>query len=219
MSRAFPIALMLALGLVALGCEQQEPGGTEEPGAADTTEQATTAEPAEAAPAPETPEGKIASAESAAPPDIAKNATIMDWPAQEGGEPVQLRAGTNGWTCFPTTPTMGGATGEDPMCLDAEWLKFAQAWMGHTTPTVSAVGVGYMLRGDKGTSNIDPFATAPTSDNQWVQAGPHIMVITPDTGQLEAVPTDPSTGGPWVMWKGTPYAHIMVPVESPATRS
>jgi hypothetical protein len=37
------------------------------------------------------------------------------------------------------------------------------------------------------------------------------MVLTPDTNQLEALPTDPHNGGPWVMWKGTKYAHIMVP--------
>jgi len=27
-------------------------------------------------------------------------------------------------------------------------------------------------------------------------------------------PTDPKSGGPWVMWKGTPYAHVMVPVSA-----
>jgi hypothetical protein len=26
--------------------------------------------------------------------------------------------------------------------------------------------------------------------------------------------TDPWNGGPYVMWKGTPYAHIMVPVDA-----
>src|SRR5262245_12579568 len=29
---------------------------------------------------------------------------------------------------------------------------------------------------------------------------------------LDLYPTDPKTGGPWVMWKGTRYAHVMVPV-------
>jgi hypothetical protein len=45
------------------------------------------------------------------------------------------------------------------------------------------------------------------------------MVITPDAAALSALPTDPAGGGPWVMWPGTPYAHIMVPVESPSTKS
>jgi hypothetical protein len=29
---------------------------------------------------------------------------------------------------------------------------------------------------------------------------------------LEGITDDPSQGGPWVMWRDTPYAHIMVPV-------
>ena len=70
----------------------------------------------------------------------------------------------------------------------------------------------YMLAGDTGASNIDPYATGPTADNQWVAEGPHIMVIVADPGQLEGLPTDPNSGGAYVMWKGTPYAHIMIPV-------
>ena len=30
---------------------------------------------------------------------------------------------------------------------------------------------------------------------------------------LAGISDDPSTGGPYVMWKDTDYAHIMVPVE------
>jgi hypothetical protein len=26
----------------------------------------------------------------------------------------------------------------------------------------------------------------------------------------EALPPTPSSGAPWVMWKDTPYAHVMV---------
>jgi hypothetical protein len=38
------------------------------------------------------------------------------------------------------------------------------------------------------------------------------MVIAPNTEALAGITTDPESGGPWVMWAGTPYAHIMVPV-------
>jgi len=38
------------------------------------------------------------------------------------------------------------------------------------------------------------------------------MVIVPRE-QLEGITTDPSEGGPYVMWKDTPYAHIMIPVK------
>jgi hypothetical protein len=38
------------------------------------------------------------------------------------------------------------------------------------------------------------------------------MVIVPDNAMLEGFPTDPHNGGPYVMWAGTPWAHVMVPV-------
>ena len=69
-----------------------------------------------------------------------------------------------------------------------------------------------MLAGDEGASNIDPYAEGETADNQWIVEGPHIMIIVPDPALLDSLPTDPSIGGPYVMWKGTPYVHIMVPI-------
>jgi len=38
------------------------------------------------------------------------------------------------------------------------------------------------------------------------------MIAVPDPKQLDAFPSDPHAGGPWVMWKGTKYAHLMVPI-------
>ena len=156
---------------------------------------------------------KIANAMSAAPTVISKKATIMDWPEKEGGQPKQLRAGTNGWVCFPSAPAeFAGASGDDPMCLDKQWQGWGDAWMSKTPPKVDGTGIAYMLKGDKGASNTDPFATGPTATNNWVVSPPHIMVLYADLKMLDAFPTDPSSGGPWVMWKGTPYAHLMVPV-------
>ena len=152
---------------------------------------------------------KIADAMSAAPAEIAKHATIMDWPEKEGAQPRQLRAGTNGWVCMPSDPS---GPGGDPMCLDKQWQAWADGWMTKTQPKITATGIAYMLRGDRGSSNTDPYATGPTATNEWIEAPPHIMVVYPDPKMLEAFPTDPKNGGPWVMWKGTPYAHLMVPV-------
>jgi hypothetical protein len=145
----------------------------------------------------------IAKAVSAAPPEIGKNATVMA--AGVNGQMTQLRAGTNGWMC------MVDPAG-DPMCLDKEWQAWGEAWMTKKDPPQpQVVGVAYMLKGDHGASNTDPYATKPTPDNQWVVSGPHLMLLPTDRSQLEAFPTDPHTGGPWVMWKDTKYAHIMVP--------
>jgi hypothetical protein len=158
------------------------------------------------------PASRIANAMSAAPPSIANAATIMDWPSAQGGQARQLRAGSNGWVCYPSTPAAAGAPGEDPMCLDRAFQEWAGAWMSKTQPRITMAGVAYMLRGDRGVSNTDPYATAPTADNQWIQSGPHVMVITPDPSAFATVSTDPRNGGPWVMWPGTPYAHLMVPI-------
>ena len=148
---------------------------------------------------------KLAFAMSAAPPEIGRHATIMD--ATDMSKPKQLRAGTNGWVCYYMV--FGGS---EAMCLDKEWQKWAGAWMNKTDPKIETTGIGYMLRGDNGGSNTDPYATGPTADNQWVKSPPHIMVLYADPKMLDAYPTDPKNGGPWVMWKGTPYAHVMVPV-------
>lgn len=154
---------------------------------------------------------KIALAMSAGPAEITKNATITDMTEMEttntaSGPPKQLRAGTNGWVCF--------ASSREPMCLDKEWQKWAEAWMSKSVPKVEGTGIAYMLRGDNGASNTDPYATAPTADNQWVVSPAHVMVLVLDPKMLDAYPTDPKNGGPWVMWKGTPYAHIMLPVSA-----
>ena len=106
------------------------------------------------------------------------------------------------------------------MCLDRVWLAWGDAWMNKKPFMAEKIGIAYMLAGDTGASNIDPYAEKRTSDNQWIAEGAHIMVLLPDPAQLDALPTDPNQGGPYVMWKGTPYAHIMVPVgERPPRRT
>jgi hypothetical protein len=149
---------------------------------------------------------KIALAMSAGPAEIAKNATIADMTEMNGQAPPELRPGTNGWVCY--------AMVHQPMCLDKGWQKWAAAWMSKSDPKIEGTGFAYMLRGDTGASNTDPFATAATADNQWVVSPPHLMLLLPDPKMLDAYPTDPKNGGPWVMWKGTPYAHIMAPVSA-----
>jgi hypothetical protein len=144
----------------------------------------------------------IANALQAAPASIAEAAAVMDW---EGNT---LREGTNGWVCFPDPPNMQAA----PMCLDETWLAWADAWQKKQPVTIDRPGIAYMLLGDAGASNVDPFAEGPTADNEWVVTGPHLMLIVPDPASLAEFSTDPENGGPWVMWSGTPYAHVMIPV-------
>jgi len=219
MRTSLPIVLVLSLASVA-ACTSKEAARTSDStaAAASTTASAasttTSAASTTTSAAPTTEEGKIQNAMSAAPDSVSQAATIMDWPATEGGKFAQLRAGTNGWVCYPSTPAASGAVGQDPMCLDAEFQKWAGAWMTKKkSPKLTGVGVAYMLQGDRGASVTDPFAKSAADTKDWVVAGPHIMVTTPNTASLAALPGVPAGGIPWVMWKGTPYAHIMVPVK------
>ena len=159
--------------------------------------------PAAEAPAP-AQDDPIADAVSALPEALQAGATVMDW------ENNVLREGTNGWTCMPNRPS---TPGPDPMCFDEVAMAWAAAWMAAETPQISGVGLSYMLMGGADASNSDPFATEPPEGSDWLVAGPHVMIFVPDPATLDAMTDDPASGGPWVMFKGTPYAHVMMPIQ------
>jgi hypothetical protein len=46
-----------------------------------------------------------------------------------------------------------------------------------------------------------------------------MMIVVPDVKALDGISTDPSNGGPYVMYASTPYAHIMAPMTSTMTAS
>lgn len=189
------VLLLAAAATATASCMKAETGGN--------NSQATAASNAEAP-----SNNPTASAESAAPASIAAGATIMQ--AAADGSMQVIRKGTNGWTCMPDNPV---TPGPDPMCMDANGLKWAEAWIGRKPPPEGIVGVMYMLEGGTDASNTDPYAKEPTADNDWVKTGPHLMVV----GSKEILASHPSgakpdTSMPYVMWAGTPYAHLMIPV-------
>lgn len=195
MKRLSPL-LLLSLALAA--CQPQTPAAEAPPAAA--------AEPPK--PDPASPEGKIESATSAAPAAISSAATVMDMGAD--GTMSELRKGTNGWTCLPNLPS---TPGPDPMCLDEQAMAWVAAWTSHTPPKLQRDGLAYMLQGGSDPSNDDPFAAAPPAGADWVNTPPHIMVLPVNPKSLDPMSNDPKAGGPFVMFRGTPYAHVMMPVQ------
>ena len=96
-----------------------------------------------------------------------------------------------------------------------QWDKLLAATLSIKPIDVKEFSISYMLAGEGdalGVSNTDPHATEPTDDNDWVKEGPHLMILVPDPAALEGLSTDPKDPV-YVMWKGTPYAHIMVKIE------
>jgi hypothetical protein len=48
---------------------------------------------------------------------------------------------------------------------------------------------------------------------KWVDTGAHVMVLNPGT-MADAYPkTADNPHKPYVMWPGTPYQHLMIPVK------
>lgn len=151
-------------------------------------------------------EAKIASAMSAAPEVVAANATIVDY------DHTVLREGSNGWSCFPDFP---GTPVLDPACVDRQWMAFFEAWMnGDSSFQVTEMGVSYMLQGGAVASMTDPMQMEPAEGEEWKVAGPHLMILTPNLADVENMPRDPKARVPWVMWEGTPFVHVMVPMDN-----
>ncbi|MBS0232210.1 MAG: hypothetical protein JSR99_01855 [Proteobacteria bacterium] len=148
---------------------------------------------------------------TAAPATIVEHATIMNM-AEDGTMKV-IQKGTNGWTCMDP----GSHGNGEPMCADEAAMAWADAWQNKKPPT-AAIGFMYMLNGDSGVSNTDPYdkSTEATATNNWVQTGPHVMIVGTDAkGMIEKYPKDAKAdpSQPYVMWSGTPYEHLMLPVK------
>ena len=77
------------------------------------------------------------------------------------------------------------------------------------------MGFIYMLAGDTGTTNHDPYQRE--SHQHWVQTGPHVMIVGPMVREMGGYPRNVDVSDasqPYVMFPGTPYEHLMLPVST-----
>ena len=145
----------------------------------------------------------IRSALAAGPRSISEHAAVIAPNAE--GKMEELRPGTNGWTCMPDQPQSPGL---DPMCLDPHAMKWAQSLMNHeATPANTSPGIVYMLQGGSDISATDPWQE---KTDHFVASPPHWMIVYPFDAAQSGLPTTPKKSGAWIMWAGTPYAHVMI---------
>lgn len=146
---------------------------------------------------------------SAAPEAVAKDAKVI---VMEDGKARLLREGSGEWTCMPGH---ADPANPDPMCGDRNAMEWAAAWMANRDPPPDKVGFMYMLQGDGGASNTDPHAMRETPDNNWIKTGAHVMIVGSGAKMLDGYPRDAKADPtrPYVMWPGTPYEHLMLPVK------
>lgn len=155
------------------------------------------------------PELQIANAMTAAPHVVAEGATLLGFPTEEGGDMVVLRQGINDWSCMADWPA---SPGNDPQCNDPIFAAWMDALFGGTEPAVTAAGLGYMLAGGSDPSNTDPMATTPPAGEEWVITPPHLMIVVPSDLDPDLITTDHHSGYPYIMFEGTPYEHVMMPL-------
>ena len=125
---------------------------------------------------------------------------------QENGDAKTLQTGSNGFTCFVDPAGT-------PQCADANAMEWRKAVGGKAEPP-DKTGFIYMMAGDVGTSNHDPYAT---DKSHWVQTGPHVMIVGAAAREMVSIyprTMDPDPSQAYVMFPGTPYEHLMLPVHS-----
>ncbi len=147
----------------------------------------------------------MAKLKEAAPAHVLEHATVMNMSAD--GKMKVIQEGNNGWTCMDP----GGA----PMCADKGAMEWVGAWQSKG-PAPQKLGFIYMLSGDYGTRNTDPYATKETPDNHWIKTGSHVMIVGAEAkSMMQAYPRDAKADPtkPYVMWPGTPYEHLMLPTK------
>jgi hypothetical protein len=145
---------------------------------------------------------KIKRALSAGPSNITAQATVAE-PDGHGGLKI-LRPGTNDFTCMPGDPT---EVGKPAMCADKAAMQWNRDFAEHKPkPTTTVPGIEYMLAGATQRSDSDPLdKTSPP-----ITVGPHWMILWPFDPKTSGLPTTHKDTGAYIMWAGSPYAHVHV---------
>jgi hypothetical protein len=142
---------------------------------------------------------------SGAPPHLVNEVGVMIYGAD--GKLTETKKSTNGFTCIPTVMNLPDP---DPMCMDAA----VQQWMNDLMdkapkPTNTVPGVAYMARGG---SHFEKDGKVVMSGDgaKVVKEPPHWMLIWPFESATTKLPSTPNPSGSYIMFEGTPYAHLMV---------
>ena len=151
-------------------------------------------------------EALIKLALSAAPARISKDAAVML--PDDSGKLVEVKQGTNGFTCIPT---VNNRPEPDPMCFDAAVGQWVDALVnkkdkpGNTVP-----GISYMARGGYHWEKDGKILMEEVPGATLVKEPPHWMLMWPFDSKEARLPVLPNPSGVYIMFDGSPFAHLMV---------
>lgn len=147
----------------------------------------------------------IRSAVEGAPDRISARAAVVR--LEPGGKATELRKGTNGFTCA-LLPDESLA----PVCADDQgWRWLVAAFSNKPKPDNTQPGIAYMAKGGLHFETAQgKIVMQATPDTRKVDEPPHWMILWPVDPAKTALPTKPNAGGSYVMFEGTPFAHLMI---------
>ena len=142
---------------------------------------------------------------SAAPARISKDAGVMIYGAD--GKLTEAKKGTNGFTCIPTVMNLPVP---DPICMDAASNQWMTDVMSNAPkPSNTVPGIAYMARGGSHFEKNGKVVMAGEGA-KVVKEPPHWMVMWPFDPAASQLPTVPNPSGVYIMFEGSPYAHLMI---------
>jgi hypothetical protein len=154
----------------------------------------------------------IAAASAGGPDFISQNAAIA-W-IDSAGAVHAIRPGTNAFTCVIVRPDpFAGAICGDQNA--AAWLVSMLHGDAHP-PAMTGPGLAYMAQGGvhyedaQGNVLMEHELTKHAAGARRVQEPPHWMIIWPYDPATSGLPTKENGSGSYIMFAGTPWAHLMV---------
>ncbi|MEO8031707.1 MAG: hypothetical protein ABJC74_02130 [Gemmatimonadota bacterium] len=167
---------------------------------------------------------QIAGAVSPAPDSLKAGATVLGYDA--AGKLVSIRQGTNNLLCLADNPS---SKDFHPACYQKELEPFmargrALRAQGLKRPAIDSVRYAEIMSGalrmpPRPTTLYEYYGKKENFDSatgRVTGASAVYVVYTPyATEESSGLSTIPIPGGPWLMYPGKPWAHIMIVPEKP----
>jgi hypothetical protein len=142
---------------------------------------------------------------SAAPAHISKEAGVMVYGAD--AKLIEVKTSINGFNCIPTVMNLPVP---DPICMDAASNQWMNDIMSNAPkPSNTVPGIAYMARGGSHYEK-DGKVVMSGEGAKVAKEPPHWMIMWPFDAAASKLPIVPNASGVYIMFEGSPYAHLMV---------
>jgi hypothetical protein len=151
---------------------------------------------------------------SAAPRHIAQDATVM-LPGDDG-KPMEVRKGTNGFTCMPDTNPNSDRL--EPMCMNQATAQWFTSFKNNAPkPSNTVPGIAYMAKGAELWIKDGKLLLKPEGGAVLLDFPPHWMIFWPFDPKESGFPSctvQPEQvvrpGNVCMIFEGSPYAALLI---------